>query len=183
MSKGASKGIWTVIFLVFVLVLPIFQFLNVTEIKTMKDVKKAGSLFSTSRYVINMDNPENLGTFSYEELVTKRSGRRRTSKTEKNIHSIYKVQLEDGYVYTFTDKTGESEDNYVLTTKKVSSFDGFFKTITTKPENLSDDDYVIRYSAGSIASIIFRMLCYTAFFFIFKKIICPIVLAIVNHFK
>ncbi len=149
----------------------------------MEDVKKAGNIFVTSRYVINMDNPENLGTFSYEEFVSKKNGRRRKSSTEKNIHSLYKVPLEDGYVYTFSDKTDEVGDNYIFEVKKVSSFDGFFKTITTRPEGISDDDYIVRYAVGAYASIIYRMICYIVVFFAFKKIICPIALAIVNHFK
>ncbi len=165
----------------FVLILPIFQFINVKEMTTMRDAKMAGEFYSLHRYSLPNNEAEKIGTFTYTESITK--GRKRSKKTteKRNNYGLYEVKLSDGVVYAFRNPAEYDETQFVFLVDTVKSFDGIGKTLISKPSAIDDSDYILSFT--NAFGLTFYRIIINFFIFNFALIAYRIFVAIVNHFK
>ncbi len=184
MSKSSRN--WLIAFVVVVICLPAISFFNVKEVKSMKDIEKSSKIYTLARYTLPMENPEKIGKFSYNQSRSSNRKGRASSSSAKNIHNIlYKVNLTDGYVYTFEDTTNNVEQKYILASRKVDYYGGYRRVIIARPESVTYDDYIVMLT-NPFSYIVYKVMMFGVGFFVFKKVsqsLYSIIVKVVNHFK
>ncbi len=184
MSKNSRN--WFIAFIVVVICLPTISFFNVKEVKSMKDIEKSSKIYTLARYTLPMENPEKIGKFSYNQSRSSNRKGRASSSSAKNIHNtLYKVNLTDGYVYTFEDTTNDVEQRYIFDSRKVDYYGGFNRVIIARPESVTYDDYIVMLT-DPFSYIVYKVMMFGFAFFIFKAVskkLYKVIVTVANHFK
>ncbi len=147
-----------IIISVLVVVLPIMQYINVTEVTSMKEIEEIANssdlvnFFIPHSYIINPQKFEYVGVFDYTVI----DHGRYSSRIEEKSRDLYSFVFDGGTLYTVYPFKNESDySNYYI---EVNTFSYFTESIISIPsDEIKASDYLITFRTRD-DDLIFKVL-------------------------